>query len=313
MRYDLTDLRLFINIGDASNLTKAAEKTFLSLPAASARIKNLEDSLKLRLLIRQVTGVKLTPAGEVFLKYAKEVFQQLECLHAELQPFSTGLKGRLRIMANTAATHSFMSEVLASYLADNPDVDIEVEEKISRDIVAAVRAGSADLGIVSGSVNLEGLDIVPLFKDELVAVTDLEHELRERDAMTYEELVDKYQFIGIHPESAIQNFLEDKAYRLGKRIHQRIYVGSFEAVCRMVEAKIGVAVLPIECVRAYSRPGKLHVVRITDDWADRERIVCRQAGRDLPAFAEKFIEHVIAVSGRLHGKQPDAPSAETPR
>lgn len=300
MRYDLTDLKLFINIGEVSNLTKAAEKTFLSLPAASARIKNLEDSLKVRLLIRQVTGVSVTPAGEVFLKYAKGVFQQLECMHAELQPFSTGIKGKLRIMANTAATHSFMSEALSTFLAENPDIDIELEEKLSKEIVSAIRGGSVDIGIVSSNVNLDGLDVVPLFRDELVAVTHLAHPLKDLKEISFENLIDQYQFIGINPESAIQTFLDDKAYKLGKRLHQRVHVGSFEAVCRMVDAGIGLAIVPVECARAYSRAPRLHILKLTDEWADRERNVCRLAGRDLPAYAEKFIGHLLDVSNRMH-------------
>lgn len=299
MRYDLTDLKLFINIGETSNLTRAAEKTFLSLPAASARIKNLEESLKVRLLIRQVTGVKMTPAGEILLKYAKEVFQQLECLHSDLQPFSTGIKGKLRILANMTATHSFLSEALSSFLLENPDVDIELEEKLTKDIVSAIRAGSADLGIASGNINLDGLDIVPLFKDELVVITDLDHELKDVEEIRFEDLIEKYQFVGIHPESVIQSFLEEKAYKLGKRIHQRVYVGSFETVCRMVDAKIGLAIVPIECARNYSKPERLNMVRISNDWANRERFICRPGGKDIPAFAEKFIEHVMKIAGNI--------------
>ncbi|MDY0271210.1 MAG: LysR family transcriptional regulator [Advenella sp.] len=300
MRYDLTDLKLFINIGGTSNLTRAAERTFLSLPAASARIKNLEESLKVRLLIRQVTGVRMTPAGEILLKYAKGVFQQLECLHSDLQPFSTGIKGKLRILANMTATHSFLSEALSSFLLENPDVDIELEEKLTKDIVSAIRAGSADLGIASGSVNLDGLDIVPLFKDELVVITDLEHELKDVEEIRFEDLIEKYQFVGIHPESVIQSFLEEKAYKLGKRLRQRVYVGSFETVCRMVDAKIGLAIVPIECARNYSKPERLHIVRISNEWANRERFICRRGGRDIPAFAEKFIEHVIRIAGNIN-------------
>ncbi|NLY65782.1 MAG: LysR family transcriptional regulator [Alcaligenaceae bacterium] len=300
MRYDLTDLKLFINIGETANLTRAAEKTFLSLPAASARIKNLEESLKVRLLIRQVTGVRMTPAGEILLKYAKGVFQQLECLHSDLQPFSTGIKGKLRILANMTATHSFLAEALSSFLLENPDIDIELEEKLTKDIISAVRAGSADLGIASGSSNLDGLDVVPLFKDELVVVTDLEHELSNRHEIKFEELIENYHFVGIDPASVIQSFLEEKAYKLGKRIRQRVYVGSFETVCRMVDAKIGLAIVPIECARNYSKPERLHIVRISDDWANRERFICRLGGRDLPAFAEKFIEHVIRIAGNIN-------------
>ncbi|EMR4172363.1 LysR family transcriptional regulator, partial [Pseudomonas aeruginosa] len=142
MRHDLTDLRLFVNVGETLNLTRAAERTFLSLPAASARVKHMEEAFKARLLVRMATGVALTPAGEVLLKHANAVFRQLECLNADLQPYASGLKGRLRLLANTTATNSFLADALSTFLAENPDVDVELEEKISGDIVIAIRAGA---------------------------------------------------------------------------------------------------------------------------------------------------------------------------
>lgn len=292
MRHDLTDLRLFVNVGETLNLTRAAERTFLSLPAASARIKNMEEAFKARLLIRQATGVAMTPAGEVLLKHAHAVFRQLECLHADLQPYSSGLKGRLRLLANTTATNSFLADAMSTFLAKNEDVDIELEEKMSGDIVLAIRAGAADLGIVAGNIDVEGLDVMPLFRDELAIVTALHHPLAQTEAVHFVDVIDAYQFVGIHPSSAIQTFLEDIALGLGKRLCQRVHVGSFEAVCRMVEAGAGIAVVPKACAARYSRPQALHVLQLKDAWAQRDRLLCRQRGRDLPRFAEEFIEHV---------------------
>src|SRR3954463_12025235 len=108
MRYDLVDLRLFLHIGETLNLTRAAEKSFLSLPAASARIKQLEDAFQAPLLVRQSKGVQLTPAGEMRLAHARELFRQLECMHSDLFPYAKGIKGRIRVLANTSATNSFL-------------------------------------------------------------------------------------------------------------------------------------------------------------------------------------------------------------
>lgn len=296
MRHDLTDLRLFLNVGETLNLTRAAERTFLSLPAASARIKNMEEGFKARLLIRQVTGVALTPAGEVLLHHARVIFGQLECLNADIQPYASGVKGRLRVLANTTATNSFLADALSSFLAENPEVDIELEEKLSGEIVLAIRAGSADLGIVAGGVDTSGLDVLPLFRDELTVVTSLTHPLAGASSLRFVDLLDKYQFVGIHPNSAIQTFLEDIAAGLGKRILQRVNVGSFEAVCRMVEAGAGIAVVPRACAARYSRPAQLAVLTLEDEWALRERLLVRPKGRDLPQFAERFIACVMRAT-----------------
>lgn len=296
MRHDLTDLRLFVNVGDTLSLTRAAERTFLSLPAASARIKHMEEAFKTRLLVRQATGVALTPAGEVLLKHARVVLGQLECLNADLQPYSSGIKGRLRLLANTTSTNSFLADALSSFLAEYPDVHIELQEKISGDIALAIRAGAGDLGLVAGTVDVEGLDVMPLFRDELVVVTSVKNPLAEKTSVRFADLLDTYQFVGIHPDSAIQIFLEDIASGLGKTIMQRVHVNSFEAVCRMVAAGVGVAVVPRGCMRHHSEPNALHVLKIEEPWAQRERLLCRQRGRDLPCFAEKFIEHLARAA-----------------
>jgi len=296
MRHDLTDLRLFLNVGQTLNLTRAAERTFLSLPAASARIKNMEEAFKARLLVRQVTGVALTPAGEVLLRHAHEIFRQLECLNADLQPYASGVKGRLRVLANTTATNSFLADALSTFLVETADVDVELEEKLSGEIVLSIRSGGADLGIVAGTVDTTGLDVLPLFRDELAVVVSLTHPLAQKSRLRFIDLLDDYQFVGIHPHSAIQTFLEDIAQGLGKRILQRVHVGSFEAVCRMVEAGAGIAIVPRACVARYSRPDRLVVIALEDGWALRDRLLVRPRGRDLPQFAERFIEHVVRAT-----------------
>ncbi|ARP90665.1 LysR family transcriptional regulator [Bordetella genomosp. 9] len=296
MRHDLTDLRLFVNVGDTLSLTRAAERTFLSLPAASARIKHMEEAFKTRLLVRQATGVSLTPAGEVLLRHARVVLGQLECLTADLQPYSRGIKGSLRLLANTTSTNSFLADALSNFLAEYPDVHIELQEKISGDIALAIRAGAGDLGLVAGTVDVEGLDVTPLFRDELVVVVSANNPLAEKQSVRFADLLDTYSFVGIHPDSAIQIFLEDIASGLGKTIMQRVHVNSFEAVCRMVAAGVGVAVVPRGCMRHHSQPNALRVLKIEEPWAQRERLLCRQRGRDLPHYAEKFIEHLARAA-----------------
>lgn len=298
MRYDLTDLKLFIYIGETSNLTRAAEKIFLSLPAASARVKNLEDTFKVRLLDRQATGVTLTPAGEILFKYAKSIIQKLEQLHDEIQPFSEGMKGRLRVLANAAATYSFMTEILAHFLKENPDVDIALEEKSTKEILTAIRSGAGDLGIVSGDLDLSGLDCTLLFNDSLVAIINSRHELRDEKTIAFEKLVENYQFVGIGgSDSVLQSFLANKADALGKRLHQRVYAGSFEVIARMVSANVGIAVIPMDCAIQLKHFDDIKVLRLTDSWANRQRYICRLPGRALPYYADRFIdsvEHVVS-------------------
>jgi len=290
VRYDLTDLRLILHIGETLNLTRAAEKTFLSLPAASTRIRNLEDAFRAQLLLRHSKGVALTPAGEALVTHARTVFRQLECLHADLQPYAAGVKGTLRVLANTTATNAFLPAALSAFLARHPDVDIELEEKLSREIVPAVQSGAADLGIVAGRVDTRGLEVWPLRQDELIVIASVNYPLHDFSSIRFADLLDQHRFVGINPVSAIQSFLDEIASSMGKRMSLRIQVGSFDAVCRMVEAGAGIAIVPQSCLERYARHPGLRQVRLADPWAVRELRLCLREDDPLPAFARDFIE-----------------------
>lgn len=296
MHYDLTDLRLFLNVGETENLTRAAERSFLSLPAASSRIKQLEEAFQTQLLIRQVKGVRLTPAGDELLRHAREVFRQLECLHADLRPYAKGVKGRVRLLANTTATNSFLAHGLSRFLSENPDVDVELEEHLSADIVSAVGAGAADLGIVAGEVATADLDAMHLCSDELIVIAPVNHALPAFKALHFADLLDTCRFVGLNQSSAIQSFLDRIAGGMGKRISLRIQVGSFDAVCRMVEAGAGIAIVPNSCARRYASRKVLRFIKLEDDWARRELRLVRRPGRELPQFAETLIQYLAEAA-----------------
>ena len=292
MRYDLVDLRLFLNVGETLNLTRAAEKSFLSLPAASARIKQLEDAFQAPLLVRQPKGVQLTPAGETLLAHAREIFRSLECMHSDLFPYAKGIKGRIRVLANTTATNSFLPEALSRFLGDNPDIDVELEEHLSAEIVSLVTSGAADLGIVAGDVSTAGLEATPLFIDELVLLTPPEHALARQPDVSLDAIVDSHPFVGLNQSSAIQSFLDQAARRVNKRISLRVQLGSFDAVCRMVAAGVGLAIVPRTCAQRFAGPLGLRLIALQDTWARREIRLVKRAGRDLPQFGELLIRYL---------------------
>ena len=150
VHFDLVDLRLMVRVAEANSLTKGAEASFISLPAASTRIKNLEESIGAKLLNRHSQGVTLTPPGQAFVHRARLVLGQIEHLRGDLQEYASGIKGHLRVYANTTALGEFLPEVLKRYLATHPDVNIDLQEKLSNEIVRAVIDGKTDIGIVAG-------------------------------------------------------------------------------------------------------------------------------------------------------------------
>ncbi len=180
MQFDLTDLRLFVLTADESNLTRAAARQHLSLAAASARIKALEGQAGLPLLYREARGVRLTPPGEAFAHHAREVLRQAELLRADLQEYGGGLRGHLRVFANTTAVTDFLPEILPDFLNANPKVNIDLQEKPNAEIARAVLDGRVDVGIVAGQVDTLGLEAIHFSTDRLVLVTPRSHRFARR-------------------------------------------------------------------------------------------------------------------------------------
>src|SRR3990170_1437639 len=177
MRFDLTDLKLFLHVVEAGSITAGAERMHLAIAAASTRIRNMEIELGTPLLNRERQGVRPTPAGRTLVHHARQILQQAERMRAELGEYADGLKGHVRLLSNTNALTEFLPEPLSNFLASHPQVNIDLEERLSDEIVAAVADGKADIGIVAGTEDITGLEVFPFRTDRFVLVTSPEHRL----------------------------------------------------------------------------------------------------------------------------------------
>ncbi|MEK6291386.1 MAG: LysR substrate-binding domain-containing protein [Paraburkholderia tropica] len=278
MHFDLVDLKLFTHVAEASSLTRGAERAHLSLPAASTRIKNLEEQVGVKLLSRTSQGVTLTAPGETLLAHARRVLKQLEQLSGDLQEYSQGVKGHVRVFANTTAMSEFLPAVLRTYLMQD---------------------GTIDIGIVAGEIRTEGLQAMPYRRDRLVLVTALSHPLAQASETAFASTLD-YDFVGPPDESAIFAFLKRASSDLQRTIRWRIQVGNFEAACRMIEANIGIGVLPEGSARRHAQTMALKIVPLTDEWAVRKLQICVNDRDALPLFARKLVDLLVADGiGRL--------------
>jgi DNA-binding transcriptional LysR family regulator len=295
LRYDLIDLRLFINVVEAGNLTRGAERSSLSLAAASMRMKNLEEALGTQLLVRGAQGVTPTLAGEALLAHAVKLYQQIERLHGDLQVFSQGLKGRIRIFANTTAITEILPAALGQFLVDHPQIDIDLEERLSPEIARAVADGLVDIGILAGSVQTDRLDVMPYQRDTLVLATWKGHRLAGRGTIDFSEALGE-KFVSLHRGSAIHGFLDDILSAAGATSNVRIRVSAFEALCRMVEARVGIGVIPASVARRLAASHEIAIVALSDDWARRELKICVQDRATLPVFARELVDYLLAYA-----------------
>jgi len=293
MQFDLTDLRLFVLTAEEANLTRAAARQHLSLAAASARIKALEAQAGLPLLYRQARGMLLTPPGEAFLHHARGVLRQTDQLRRDLHEYGGGLRGHVRVFANTTAVSDFLPEILPAFMAANPRVNIDLQEKPNAEIARGVLDGRADVGIVAGATDTLGLESIHFSTDRLVLVTARNHRFARRKRIAFAETLQE-DMVGMHYGSTLQSFLERQADRLGQPMMLRIQLSSFDAMCRMVSASVGVGIVPESAARRNLVPMKLAQVELSDDWRVRERFILVRDQASLPPYARLLIEALRA-------------------
>src|ERR1700743_2077783 len=141
LRFDLVDLQLFIATADQRSITRGAAQVHLALASASARIKGLESALGVVLLKRVRRGVELTVAGESLLAHARIVMHQVEAMRGDLAAFASGAKASVHLLANTSVLSEHLPKALAAFLREHPDINVDIEERESIDIAAAIAAG----------------------------------------------------------------------------------------------------------------------------------------------------------------------------
>ena len=297
MRFDLTDLKLFLHVIEAGSITAGAERMHLAIAAASTRIRNMEIALGTPLLNRERQGVQPTPAGRTLVHHARLLLQQAERMRGELSEYADGLKGHVRLLSNTNALTEFLPEPLSNFLASHPQVNIDLEERLSDEIVAAIADGKADIGIVAGTEDVSGLEVFPFRVDQFVLVCAPTHQLGAARQVAFADLLD-YDFVGLDRASSLQRFLSDKAERIGRRLKLRVQLRSFDAVCRLVECNVGIGVVPETTAERNMRTMALHRIKLTDDWALRNLTICVRKLSDLPVYAQELVRHLTAPPAR---------------
>ncbi len=291
MYFDFADLALFRHVVEAGSITHGAERANLALAAASTRIRKMEEALGTPLLIRSRGGVVATQAGRTMLQHARTILTQAEKLREDLGPYGRGLAGQVRILSNTNALTEFLPEALTSFLAQYPDVSVDLEERLSDEIVGLIAEGVADIGIVAGTVDAGGLQTFPFRSDRFVLVVARDHPLASRDRIGFAEVLD-YDIVGLDRASALQRFLEGKATRVGRPLKLRVQLRSFDAVCRLVECNVGVGIVPQTTAKRIARSSAIALVELTDAWALRDLTICVRNSDDLPPFARQLVDHL---------------------
>ncbi|SFI04490.1 DNA-binding transcriptional regulator, LysR family [Bosea sp. OK403] len=296
-RIDLLTLKLFITIIEEQSIAKAAERENIAASAVSKRISDLEHAVGVPLIKRHHKGVDATPAGRVFLHHSRVILRDLAQLESEVFDHSSGVRGHVRVFANDSTIFGYLPEELAEFLALHPQIRVEFEAKVSPDIIRAVAESAADIGLFAGHLPTADLTVHPYHRDRLLVVVPTEHELAGRPSLKLADVLE-HDLIEQERGSSIELLLLRAASTMGRSIRGRIRVGSFDAMCRMVEAGLGVGVVPELFARRIVNSINIRAIALDEPWAIRQHKICTRDPASLPHAARLLLQHLISKAGQ---------------
>jgi len=296
-RLDLFSLSLFSLVARSGSISKGAELANLAVGAASKRITDLEAAVGATLLERHSRGITLTVAGQALQVHAQRILSDVDQLAADLSDYATGLVGVVRLWANTSAVTQFLPADISSFVRANAGIRIELEEEDSGEVVLAVLDGRADIGIFADRTPALGLHQIHYREDRLVLVVPQGHPLARRRTVRFEEAID-YDFVSLPKGTSLAKRLQAETKALGRSLKMRLQVRSFDAMCQMVAAGLGVAALPRDAVQPHLRSMNLRQIALQDSWATRHLLIGLRDAAAVPRHVRLLIDHLCDASHR---------------
>ena len=292
-RIDLTSLQLFVAVCELGSIGRAAQQEYIAASAVSKRLSDLEAALDTPLLYRHSRGVTLTPAGESLLHHARNVLLGLERMQGELSEYAEGVRGHVRMHANISAIVQFLPEDLGAFARAHGQIKIDLHERLSPEVLQAVRDGAADLGLCQKppADGLPGLQSRPYRSDRLLLVIPHGHALAGRASVRFDEVLD-CDIVGLHAGSSISLAMRTAAAQVGRPLRQRIQVTGLDAMCRMIDNGLGVGLLPDRAFALMQGVGRLAAVALDEPWAQRELVLVARDFAALPVPARLLAEHL---------------------
>ena len=290
---DLKTLRLFVAVCDQRNIARAAEEAHIEPSAISKRIAQLEADLGVPVLSRSRRGVEPTPAGIALLEHARNVLFTMDRIANDIASFGEGLKGSVSICASASAIAEKLLDDIAIFMREpaNKNIKVDIEERLSLDLIRQLREGAAAVGVCWDNVELQGLEHRPYRHDQLALAVHPGHPLAQHLTIDFQKTLD-YEHVGLPPATAVHTMMQRAAAKAGRTIAYRVIVSSFDAAFRVVAAGLGISVVPVEVSAAYSPQLGVRIIPLTDAWAHRRFIVCFKRFDMLQPAAQRMVEHL---------------------
>jgi DNA-binding transcriptional LysR family regulator len=302
MRLDLTTLRLFLTVIEERNMARAAEREHISAPAVTKRISDLEATLGVTLIERQSTGVRPTAAGAALAVEARELMRGVDRMVGKLSEYAQGQRGEVKILCSASGLVGALPEDLKAFMLAHPRVAVSLEERHAAQVLKGIAEGEADIGVFAYHAAAKSLSITQdLSVDRyqtlrLGIVTSRQHPLSRRTRISFAEATE-YEFVGCSQTSVVGALIGEITRSQGLEYRNSLIVTGFEAVRRMVQADLGIGVLPEYYARPYVAGMLLEYIPLEDDWAWYQIDVCTKATDTLPMAVRLMRAHLMHGGG----------------
>jgi DNA-binding transcriptional LysR family regulator len=292
LQIDFRHLETFCRVADLKSFSKAADDLFLTQPTISGHILSLEKSLSLRLFDRTSREVRLTKAGEVFLKYSSKILSFRKDLLNALSEFSQGIRGELSLGASTIPGEYLLPRLLSDFKKEHPHFIISLKIADTKEIIQYVFQDNVEFGIIGAKLNHPSLHFEKYEEDEIIVVAPPDHPLTRKKRVNVEEL-SKVPWIIREEGSGTQMSVEKALRRKGKSLkqfHVVMEMGSTSSVKEGVKAKLGLAFLSKRAVEEEMSQGFLSRIDVEGiELISRQIYIVTHRGRTLSPIGMEFL------------------------
>ncbi len=295
---EIRHLQMVKEVAAQGNLTKAADRLFLTQSALSHQLKEIESYFNTQLFIRDKKHMLLTPAGEVVLQAAEKILLEVIETRAKVRCLTDKEAGEVRLCTQCYTSYHWLAGFLREFQGLYPKVDIKVElEAPTHDADHYLLENKIDVAITEGEENPK-FNYTPLFQDEFVAIVAPDHAWASRRWVEIDEFASQNYIMYNIPDEESSNFMMLFKHHRPPKVYK---ITLTEAILEMVKAGIGVAVLPNWVVRPYLQSGQLAAVPITEKRVLRTWYAATLRSKQLPPYTLVFIEKLASYMKELDG------------
>jgi len=240
---DFRHLETFCRVAALKSFSRAADDLFLTQPTVSGHILSLERSLSLRLFDRTSREIRLTKAGEIFLRYASKILTVRKDLLNALSEFSQGIRGELSLGASTIPGEYLLPRLMGDFKREHPRFTLSLKISDTKDIVQELLQGHIEFGLIGAKVDYSSLHYEKFEEDEIIVIAPSDHPLTRKRSVGFEDLLKEPWIIreeGSGTQMTVERILRKKGKSL-KDFNVAIEMGSTSSVKEGVKARLGLA------------------------------------------------------------------------